>query len=206
MNPRHLSESSDHFTPERIVFAATKVMGHIDLDPASSIKANHVVQAREIMTRKQDGYKQKWHGRVFLNPPGGKSDNRQRLVLSKCSQTGDCGLKPGHVHEGVESNQKKWWFKLAKEFKSGRVKEAVFVCFSIELLQTTQVGNLYPNVLPIPLDFPICFPSRRIAYDHLDDKGKRVTGKSPPHASCIVYLGPHQAQFLTAFASFGRIK
>jgi hypothetical protein len=140
---------------------------------------------------------------VFLNPPGGRSDDLERVVKSKCREEGTCGLPVGHVHSGVEANQKKWWFKLADEYRVGRVQAAVFVCFSVELLQNTQCGT--PDGLAIPLDFPICFPSRRVAYV----KPGGLVGASPPHASAIVLvaptLSPSVARFVEAFSPIGRV-
>ena len=55
--------------PPGLIDAVRQVFGEIDLDPASSVKANKVVQAKSIFTKRTNGLKQKWHGRVFLNPP-----------------------------------------------------------------------------------------------------------------------------------------
>lgn len=196
--PRHSSESAEHFTPPDIVERARRVMGGIDLDPASCAEANAWIRAERFFTRQDDGFTRAWQGRVFCNPPGGLSDDQQRPVKPKCRETGSCGLAPGHTHEGVEASQKKWWFKLAREFKHGLVPQAVFVCFSVELLQNTQVGT--PAGLTIPLDHALCFPSRRVAYV----KPGGGVGAQPPHASCIVGLGIERWKFREAFESLGR--
>lgn len=200
MNPRHSSESSEHYTPSDIVERARTTLGAIDLDPASCEEANRTVRAASYFTREDNGYRKLWQGRVFLNPPGGSSDNLERPVKPKCYKTGDCGIPAPHTHEGVQSSQKKWWHKLALEHIELRVPAAIFVCFSIELLQTTQVDA---RSLPIPLDFPICYPSRRVAYVN---PGGSV-GKQPPHASAIVCLGgeTYTNRFEHAFASLGRV-
>jgi hypothetical protein len=189
-NPRHSSESVDHFTPPAIVEAARSLLGGIDLDPASCPEANSYIKAKLIFTKRDDGFVTSWKGRVFLNPPGGRMENNR-------------------------SSQKEWWFKLAREWIEGRVEAAIFVCFSVELLQTTQVDTPPRDVrdrlgrLPLPLDFPICFPSRRIAYLKEGPGGKLIVGSSPPHASCIIFLPPEDGlqkfpDFVLDFSPIGK--
>jgi len=61
--------NQERYTPERIVDFVRKVLRQIDLDPASSPKANKIVKASSFFTRDMDGLKKHWRGRVFLNPP-----------------------------------------------------------------------------------------------------------------------------------------
>ena len=200
---RHSSEGNEHYTPASIVEPARRTLGAFDLDPASCDEANGWIEADRIFTREDDGFVRPWWGRVFLNPPGGLSDDQQRPVKKKCRETGECGIAGRHTHEGVESSQKKWWFKLAREYVSGNVKAAIFVCFSVELLQSTQIDT--PAGLPLPLDFLICYPSRRVPY--VKPGGK--VGTQPPHASCIVLLPglgtDHAERFLSNFSPVGRV-
>lgn len=202
-NPRHMSESAEHYTPKRIVDAAHEALGWIDLDPASCEEANKTVEAAAYFTRELDGYTKEWHGRVFLNPPGGLSDAEQRPVKPNCKRTGSCGLTPGHKHVGSESSQRKWWRKLVAEYLAGRVERAVFVCFSLELLQTTQEASVGSRGW-LPLHWPICYPSKRIAY--LKTGG--AVGKAPPHSSAIVFLGKWGEEFdgfVKAFTPIGHV-
>jgi phage N-6-adenine-methyltransferase len=56
-------------TPPEHVERARRVLGGIDLDPASNAHAQEIVQAAQFFTKDEDGLKQQWAGRVFLNPP-----------------------------------------------------------------------------------------------------------------------------------------
>lgn len=193
---RHSSETAEHYTPAQFVSAARKAMGGwIDLDPASCELANRTVEATAIYTApividgKEEwpgGFVQEWRGRVFLNPPGGRCDERGR-----------------RVEKGGQSSAKAWWFKLAREFRDGRVTQAVFLGFSLELLQVTQTKP--PDGLPPCAAFPLCVPARRIAY--MTPKNRELfRGASPPHASFFAYLGPSAEAFRDAFRHFGVVR
>jgi hypothetical protein len=226
---RHSSKSAQHFTPPRIVEPARTVLGAIHFDPFSCELANRFVKAfiyYDGKTPETDGWSRPWHGRVLCNPPGGHVDASGRTVIkaskqhASCKETGDCGLPPGHEHDGCESAQKRAWFRLVAEYEAGRVECAVFVCFSVELLQTTLVNPLGA----VPLDFPVCFPRERIAY-YTDCLPKEPTkkqreefarlgaceGTSPPHSSCLVCLPPKGLErqgvelFRRSFEPIGRV-
>jgi hypothetical protein len=194
---RHSAATPEHYTPPWIVEGARRTMGGIDLDPFSCATANGIVRAARFysLAAGEDGFTMPWHGRAFVNPPGGKSS------------------------EDDSSKQKAAWFKLAAEHDAGHVSAALFVCFSVELLQTTQSKT--PAGARIPLDFPICYPAARVAYYRVSKTaplpgigdGLEVGG-SPPHSSCIIYLPPPSAapmwhrpgvqEFLRAFGDRGR--
>ncbi len=70
MNPLLSDKQPTWNTPTPIIEAARGILGAIDLDPASSARANERVQAKAYYTEKENGLAQEWEGRVFLNPPG----------------------------------------------------------------------------------------------------------------------------------------
>ncbi len=173
---RHLSLSAEHFTPPRILKIVRVILGGlIDLDPASCAKANVDVQAEAYYDRVTDGFSRPWWGKVFLNPPGGR-------------------------HADGGSSQKAWWHKLAEEYEAGRVSEAVFLSFSVELLQTSQSAKSKSTNALTPMDYVVCFPARRIAYVREDG----TVGASPPHSSCLVYLGTNVPHFVNCTKDLGR--
>ena len=65
----HNTGQPEWYTPLHILDAARKVLGEIELDPASSEVAQETVQARKYYTAEQDGLSQAWCGNVWLNPP-----------------------------------------------------------------------------------------------------------------------------------------
>ena len=68
----HNSGENEWYTPAAIIEAARKAMGGIDLDPASSAKAQETVQAGTYFTIEDNGLAQEWTGRVWMNPPYSK--------------------------------------------------------------------------------------------------------------------------------------
>ena len=62
-------------TPTEVLCAVFNLFdGFVDLDPASDAEANDRVKARYIYTKEDNGLNQAWFGKVFLNPPGGKTE------------------------------------------------------------------------------------------------------------------------------------
>lgn len=47
-------------------------MGGIDLDPCSNSHENPAVPAKILYTEEEDGLRQHWSGKVYMNPPWGR--------------------------------------------------------------------------------------------------------------------------------------
>jgi ParB family chromosome partitioning protein len=96
------SESVEWYTPPRYVSAVRRVLGRIELDPASCEAANRIVQAERILTIESDGLSQSWEAQtVFLNPP--------------------------YSRRAGKSNQSLWSKKLVDEFGAGRIRRAAIL-------------------------------------------------------------------------------
>jgi phage N-6-adenine-methyltransferase len=63
------------YTPPEYIEIARSVLGKIDLDPASNALAQTWIKADKYFTIEDDGLKQEWHGRVWCNPPYGRTVN-----------------------------------------------------------------------------------------------------------------------------------
>ncbi|NCC53385.1 MAG: hypothetical protein EOM20_19535 [Spartobacteria bacterium] len=57
------------YTPMRVIRRVRRVLGEIDLDPATCEIANETVGAKSYFTESDNGLIRRWHGRVFCNPP-----------------------------------------------------------------------------------------------------------------------------------------
>jgi ParB family chromosome partitioning protein len=95
------SETTEWYTPPVYTDAARALMGGIDLDPASCEAANRWIRAERFYTAADDGLSQPWGGRVWVNPPYGKTGSR--------------------------SNQDVWAEKLKLEYDAGYVTQAVLL-------------------------------------------------------------------------------
>lgn len=63
------SHDGEWYTPPCYIESARKVMGKIDLDPASCSAADETVMASKYYSINEDGLLQEWSGKIWLNPP-----------------------------------------------------------------------------------------------------------------------------------------
>jgi hypothetical protein len=116
-----------------------------------------------------------------------------------------------------------FWHRLIYAWRAGELEAAIWIGYSLEQLQTLQ-GYDVPN----PLAFPICIPSRRIAFVESTEKrrlrfkaideenrGRRREGlelrprkdaAQPSHANYVTYIGRAPARFAKVFGAFGEVR
>jgi len=116
-----------------------------------------------------------------------------------------------------------FWHRLIYAWRAGELEAAIWIGYSLEQLQTLQ-GYDVPN----PLAFPICIPSRRIAFVEstakraarfkaIDEENRvrrreglelrpRKDAAQPSHANYITYIGRAPARFARVFGAFGDVR
>jgi ParB family chromosome partitioning protein len=99
-------------TPPQYLDAARAVLGGIDLDPASCILAQETVQAKQYYTREEDGLKQEWKGRVWLNPP--YSADAVEAYINKLLHHVDTGAVTAGIVLCNNASDTKWYHSLLK--------------------------------------------------------------------------------------------
>lgn len=111
---------NEWFTPVKYIEAARRVLGVIDLDPASNPLAQEWIKAANYFTRDDDGLSREWHGRIWLNPPYARAEIMpfiEKLVTEIRSQRVTAAILLTHNYTDTE------WFHLA-------LSAAAEVCFT----------------------------------------------------------------------------
>jgi hypothetical protein len=113
------ANSNEWYTPATHIEAAREVLGGIDLDPASCELANRTVRAAYYYTKEQNGLMHPWYGRVWLNPPYGKTEQAQASKLEIFTRR---LIEQYHLHNVtaaillIPANTATSWFDLLWEF------------------------------------------------------------------------------------------
>jgi phage N-6-adenine-methyltransferase len=110
----------DWFTPPEYLELARRVLGEIDLDPASHREAQKVVQAADYFTQMDDGLKKEWRGKIWLNPP------YSRLLIGQFIDKLVSEVDAGRVSQAIllanSYTDTSWFHKAAKN--------AAAICFT----------------------------------------------------------------------------
>lgn len=121
----HENENEELFTPAVYIEAARKVLGEIDLDPASCEKAQETVKAKCFYSKSDNSLGREWAGRVWLNPPYSQpaiSDFTSKLIadLNSGAITSAILLTNNHTDTGWFHNCES--IAAALCFTRGRIK------------------------------------------------------------------------------------
>lgn len=111
------AKTDEHYTPKDILDAVVECMGAIDLDPCSNSRKKPNVPASSHFTAEENGLKQEWHGRIFINPPFSET----KLFLEKLIQE----MEAGRTTEAIsltKADVRTSWFQLLWQ-------HAAAVCF-----------------------------------------------------------------------------
>ncbi len=106
------NKTNEWYTPGPELARVRRVIGDIDLDPASCEEANKLVRAKRFFDIGDDGLSMPWFAEsVFLNPPFGKIRNKslagvwlEKMLEEFKAGRFDHGIALTHTRPGYE-----WW-------------------------------------------------------------------------------------------------
>lgn len=190
---RHSMETPEWYTPRPIVDAAREVLGAIDLDPASNREANRIVRASRFYSAR--GELRSWHGRIFVNPPGGIVAAFWHRMMYEWAA--------GNLTAAI-------WIGYSLE--------------QLQTLQG-DVGDDVPNPLEFSICIPrrripfvenearrlarlkaIDAENRKRRREGLELRRRSERAASPSHGNYVVYIGRARARFARVFGAFGQVR
>ncbi len=221
-NGQHSMDSSEWYSPSSIVTPARNAMGQIDLDPASCLAANELIQAHTIYTEESDGlaHAKDWVGNVFLNPPNPPRPWWDALIVAHKDRRVELAVYVAYSIEQLQQSQK-WeasMFAFPVCIPSRRVP---YLCTAAEAItkltkrvksrverERKKKGQQAPT-LPEAEQHPNTFPGwtraevKRLLELEKMPPTQLVLGTQPPHASAIVGVGWDEELFAAAYGSLG---
>lgn len=108
---RHGGGVVEWYTPKEHIEHIRKVLGTIDLDPATSEAAQKIVKASAYYTKDDDGLTKPWQGTVFLNPPF-KMPLVAQFVGKLCEAVADKSV-PEAILLTNDNTDTSWWQQAA---------------------------------------------------------------------------------------------
>jgi len=176
-------ETTEWYTPPEWIERCRRVLGRIDLDPASHPVCQTWIQAEKYYTEKDDGLSKTWSGRIFCNPPYGKT--------------------------GSKSNQHIWGQYLVDEIRIGNVIEAILLTKTVPGYQwwDDMFNGLWPGPVCITRGrIPFVRPTDvLLSPGGAVDLGAYDPRKLSKAASSFWYYGPHTYAFRREFQTVGRV-
>lgn len=163
------SEDAELITNSDLIVAANELMDGIELDVASSKKANSYVQAPNFFTPSDDGLNaQQWYGSVYLFPPAGAYFWDTKNEKWKMTRASSPSLTSSHAV---------WFRKLYRAWLAQEIKQGLYFSNCPDMIRYE----------PKIFSFPMCI--LRSAPELL-----RITSKEEKMqrtcTSIIVYLPP----------------
>lgn len=146
------SDTPEWYTPRHVVDAVIEAMGAIDLDPCAD--ASKGIPAERHFTEADDGLSQPWRGRVYMNPPYGRTIGQWVDKLAEEYEYGNITEAIALVPARTDTS---WWAHLP----------ASMVCFVTGRLSFSD----HENAAPFPS--AACYlgrDGRRFAETFLSDR------------------------------------
>lgn len=193
---RHSCDSPEWYTPSPFVEAAREVMGGIDLDPASHEEANRTVKAARYFTAEDDGLRQLWSGRVFLNPPGGLVGEFWLMLVAQLPRI-EQFIWIGYSLEQLQTLQCVGADRTPLDFPLCITKKRIGFVENAAKKAERLAKLLAKGEAP-----GASLAAQKVA--RLIRAGKEPPN-SPSHSNYIAYGGPRDDQFREVFGQFGQV-
>ncbi|QZI86723.1 hypothetical protein SIPHO019v1_60004 [Vibrio phage 82E32.1] len=171
-----------------------RILGDIDLDPASCSTANINVGAKQFFTKESDSLNREWNGVVWMNHPYGKGEKPCKKLKTtgeyRCNKNA-CKDRGYHIDHDVPGNTE-WVAKFVNEFMIGNITKAGCITFA-----STSENWFRPLY-----NFHQVWLYDRVAFV---DKGGNE-GKQTTKGSVLTFMGVNKQDLEREFADIGKVK
>lgn len=196
----------EHYSPSWLIEAARLTMGGIDVDGASSEKANSIVQAGIFFSKPtmlyqgelgglpayamsdRGGLEFEWYGRLWLNHPFGIP---MRACNKSCKKK-TCRDRGYHIVTDVPGNGD-WINHLIRNYEVGNITQACVLTYAVTSETWYKPLKRYPQ----------CFMDGRTGYVNPETM---IESTGNTKGSSVTYLGPNVMAFAENFSPFGEVK
>jgi hypothetical protein len=163
------SEDAELITNSDLIVAANELMDGIELDVASSNKANTYVQAPNFFTPSDDGLNaQQWYGNVYLFPPAGAyfwDKKNERWKMTRASTP------------SLTSSHAVWFRKLYHAWLAKEIRQGLYFSNCPDMIRYE----------PKIFSFPVCILRSAPVLRRITSQGEKMQRTC---TSLIVYLPP----------------